>query len=454
MRRTVLTLILGAALVASLCVGSGQADVPLAATISPPQMIAPGRVAFIVAIAGLRPELGPTIQGTLTVGGHAIQGPQAPVPAAQIPVTVDLPAGRVRVGGNATVVEFTTLPPLEENTPIAMEVTIRQVSDIATAGQSGVLLLPTVIVPGYLNDVGGKPKGGLMSVLEQRGYHATGPSPDLFWFSYRSRALGLKGAGQALAAYVREEVLPKTYAARINVVGFSLGGLLVRWNLAFEPGWDHLVNRFVMVGVPNEGSVLSYVYGLYAVAGLARTAAARELVPTFPYWQPAPGAPWRFPPDGENPALTELNTHALPDGIRAYDFYGNQEQLDAHDHGTWAGIAGDMRELPKIVYSFGPGDGIVLTASALGLPINGGPGIPGMADGVMVKTDLGPVGHLSLLATAGEKIADALTDRRTAARPHVPMAGETRQPAVPRVLKSGVGFPLAGAGFPAGDGPP
>ena len=453
MRRIVLTVILGAALVASLCVGSGQADVPLAVTISPPQMIAPGRVAFNMAIAGLRPELGPTIQGTLTVGGHAIQGPQAPVPGAQIPATIDLRAGRVQVGGNATVVEFTPLPPLEENTPLAMEVTIRQASDIATAGQTGVLLLPTVIVPGYLNDIGGKPKGGLISVLEQRGYHATGTSPDLFWFTYRSRALGLKGAGQALAAYVRDEVLPKTYAARINVVGFSLGGLLVRWNLAFEPGWDHLVNRFVMVGVPNEGSVLSYVYSLYAVAGLARTAAARDLVPTFPYWRPVPGASWRFPPDGENPALADLNTHPLPEGIRAYAFYGNQQQLDAHDHGTWAGIAGDMRELRKIVYSFGPGDGIVLTASALGMPINGGAGIPGLADRLVVKADLGPVGHLSLLATAGEKIADTLTDRQTAARPGAPIAGEKRRPPAPDGPRSGVGLPLAGVGFLTADGP-
>ena len=70
----------------------------------------------------------------------------------------------------------------------------------------------------------------------QRGYHPTAASPDVFWFSYRSRALGLKEAAHALAAYVREVVLAKTYAVRINVVGYSLGGLLARWNLAFEPG--------------------------------------------------------------------------------------------------------------------------------------------------------------------------------------------------------------------------
>ena len=453
MHRAFLTLILSAVLTASLCVGPGQAAVPLAVTISRPRMIAPGLVGFITTIAGLRPELTPTIQGTVTVAGHSIQGAEAPVPAARIPATIDLQAGRILVGGNASVVEFTPLPPLEENTPLAVEVTIRQASEVATAEQAGVLLLPTVIVPGYLNDIGGKPKGGIISVLEGRGYHAAGASPNVFWFSYRSRALGLKEAARALAAYVREEVLPKTYAARINVLGYSLGGLLVRWNLAFEPGWDHLVNRFVMVGVPNQGTVISYVYAWYLIAGLARTAAARDLIPTFPYWQPAPGSSWRFPPDGQNQALANLNTHPLPESIRAYAFYGNQEQLDVHDQGTWAGVAGDLRELQKAKYSFGPGDGIVLTASALGLPINGGAGIPGLADRLVMKADLGAVGHMSLLATAGERIVDALTDQQAAVRPGVPMVGENRQPAAPGGLKSGLGLPLVGVSFLTGDGP-
>jgi hypothetical protein len=416
-------------------------------------MVAPGQVGFVVAITGLQLELTPTIEGTVTVGGQAIQGPPHLVPAARIPAVIDLPGGRIRVGGDATVVEFTPVPRIEENTPLTLELTVRQGAEVATARRTSVLLLPTVIVPGYLNDIGGKPKGGIISLLERRGYHAAGASPDVFWFSYRSRALGLKEAAQALAAYVREEVLPKTYAARINVVGYSLGGLLTRWNLAFEPGWDRLVNRFVMVGVPNQGTVISYVYAWYLIVGLARTAAARDLIPTFPYWQPAPGSSWRFPPDGQNQALANLNTHPLPESIRAYAFYGNQEQLDVHDQGTWAGVAGDLRELQKAKYSFGPGDGIVLTASALGLPINGGAGIPGLADRLVMKADLGAVGHMSLLATAGERIVDALTDQQAAVRPGVPMVGENRQPAAPGGLKSGLGLPLVGVGFLTGDGP-
>ena len=444
MGRAVLALTLSGALAVSLSVRSGQTAVPLAVTISRLQMVAPGRVGFEVTIAGLRPELTPTIEGTATVGGHAIRGPRAPVPGARIPAAIDLPAGRIRVGGDASVVEFPPVPPIEENTPIGLDVTVRQGAEVATARQAGMLLLPTVIVPGYLNDLGGKPEAGIIATLVQRGYHPTAASPDVFWFSYRSRALGLKEAAHALAGYVREVVLPKTYAVRINVVGYSLGGLLARWNLAFEPGWDHLVNRFVMVGVPNQGVVMSYVYAWYAVAGLARTAAARDLTPTFPYWQPDAGGPWRFPPDGQNPALTALNAHLLPEGIRAYALYGNQGQLDTHDQGTWAGVTGELWELQSAVFSFGPGDGIVLAASALGLPINGGPGIPGLADQFFMKVDLGPVGHRSLLAAAGTKIADVLTDQQAAAPRGLPMKGENGSS--PRGARRGASsFPLKAA---------
>ncbi len=198
-----------------------------------------------------------------------------------------------------------------------------------------MLLLPTIIVPGYLNDLAAKPDPAVMAALEQRGYRIQGASPGLFWFTYPSRRLGLEEAARALSTYVREVVLPKTYSARINVVAYSLGGLLARWNLAFEPGWSHLVTRFVMVGVPNEGAVLSYVDGWYPLAApWARTPAARNLLPTFPFWRPTPGASWGFPPDGQKPALEELNTHPLPDGIRAYAFACGFAQRRRHgDHG-------------------------------------------------------------------------------------------------------------------------
>src|SRR5438034_2833239 len=142
MRRAFLTPTVIGALAASLCVGSGQAAIPaeLEVTISQLQIVGPGRVGFDVAIAGLRSDLAPTIEGTATVGGQTIHGLPHPVVAARIPAAIDLPAGKIRVGGDASVVEFTPLPPLEENTPLALEITVRQGLESATARRSGVLL--------------------------------------------------------------------------------------------------------------------------------------------------------------------------------------------------------------------------------------------------------------------------------------------------------------------------
>jgi len=154
--------------------------------------------------------------------------------------------------------------------------------------------------------------------------------------------------------------------------------------------------------------VMAYVNAWYPLAApWARTPAARDLLPTFPFWRPAPGTPWGLPPDARNAALAELNTHPLPEGIRAYAFYGGRP-LDAEGRsGTWAGVTG---QLPEARFSYGPGDGIVLAASALGLRINGGGGVPGLADRLVTTVDLGPIGHQSLMEAAITKIADVLTD--------------------------------------------
>lgn len=373
----------------------------LGVSISPLELVAPGRVAIGVAISGFQAALHPTIEGTITVGGRVIQGPPGPAPAAFLPAVLDMRAGTLRLGGVA-IIDFTPVPPLAENTPIAVEVTVRQGKAAVTARRNGLLLLPTVIVPGYLNDLDARPNADIISVLEQRGYRAGGASPTAFWFTYASRR-GLEDGARALANYVRHTVLPSIYASRINLIGYSEGGLLARWNLAFDRGWTHLLNRLVLVGVPNEGTPAPYFYGWYpALAGLAATPAARDMLPTYPFWRPNAGASWAVPADGTNARLALLNSQPLPDDVRTYAVYSNSARLP-----TWAGLTGS---LPNVAISFGPGDGIVLAASMLGLPINGGAGIPGLADR-LIKVELGDVRHLVLLQAAMPKIADLLTDR-------------------------------------------
>ena len=408
MRNVIVSLALSAALAVSLTATRGQAAAPLSVRLSSPQGAGPGRVRVDATIAGLDPDLHPTIQQSIVLGLRTRQGKPFPVIGPRMPYVVDLPAGAVRVGG-VVVDEFAPLPPLEDNTSISFAVTVRQGGEVATATVTDLLLLPTVIVPGYLNDFwGGKVDVGAVTALEARGFRTTGPSPTLFWFGYPSRTLSLNAAAQELAAYVRTTVLPATYATRINLVTFSLGGLVARWNMASQPGWDRLVNRFVMIAVPNEGSVLSYVDGWYPLGGLARTPAARTLLPTFPFWRSNLSAEWTIPPGSANTVLNELNTHPLPASVRAYVFYGDFPQRGAAP-GTLVGVTG---ALPQADVSYGPGDGIVLAASALGLPINGSPGVPGLAERLALKVDLGPTHHQSLFAASGPRVADALLDRR------------------------------------------
>ena len=172
------------------------------------------------------------------------------------------------------------------------------------------------------------------------------------------------------------------------------------------------MDRLVLVGVPNEGSVMAYL-GEHApffvpFSGFGRTRTARMLTPTFPFWRTSPGETWRTPPDAENGLLAGLNTLPLPDGIRVYIFYGNYDPRGSAGPETTAGITG---ALPGGSLSFAEGDGVVLAASALGLPIHGGDGVPALSERTVLRVDLGAVYHTHLLDAGADRIAGALLDR-------------------------------------------
>src|SRR5690242_6732935 len=108
---------------------------------------------------------------------------------------------------------------------------------------------------------------------------------------------------------------------------------MARWNVQFDvDGWGTLVNRLILVGVPNEGSVLAYAYRntptFLPYAYLARSPAVNEMTPTFPFWRAAPTQPWDMPPDGGNPKLAALNARPMPEGIRVWVFYGSGQPGD------------------------------------------------------------------------------------------------------------------------------
>ena len=340
---------------------------------------------------------------------------EAALPLIQMPprfaMDFDLAGGVVRVGG-VSVGRFAPLPRFTENLRFPIEVTIRRGARAAAARREVMVPLPAVIVPGYLNERDG-PSDAVFAAFRRRGYIDGGPGRNVFWFGYASRDLTLPEAARALAAYVRREVLPSTYAAKVNVVGYSLGGLMARWNVAYDvDGWSTLVSRLALVGVPNEGIVAAYLAnhapsGL-PFAGLGRTSAAPAFMPTFPFWRAAAAQPWAVPRDAENALLEDLNARPIPPGIRISVFYGSHDPRGTGGPQTSAGITG---LLPEAELAYEPGDGMVLAASAQGLPIQGGGGVPALIERPVLRVDLGPVYHTRLLEAGAGRIADVLLDR-------------------------------------------
>ncbi len=169
----------------------------------------------------------PTVTVSAWLDGVPIR---AALPLIHMPprfaMDLDLPAGVVRVGGVA-VGTFHPVLPFTENMRFPIEVTVRHGPRTATARGDVTILLPTVIVPGYSNELG-EPDGNVLAAFRRHGYADVGPAPTLFWFTYPSHQVTPEEGAQAIAAYVRRVVLPATYAAKINVVGYSVGGLLAR----------------------------------------------------------------------------------------------------------------------------------------------------------------------------------------------------------------------------------
>ncbi len=330
---------------------------------------------------------------------------------ARFAMDLDLAAGAVRVGG-ITVGEFPALRPFAENMQFPIEVTLQRGSLTATAREMVTIPLPTVIIPGYLNELS-EPDLEVLAAFRRHGYRDGGMARTLFWFTYPSLHMSLEEGARDLDAYVRQVVLPATFARKVNIVGYSLGGLLARWNIAYDPdGWGTLVNRLVLVGVPNEGTVMPYVTRQVAsflpYAWWSRTKAARELLPTFPFWRPTPTDSWGMPPEGRNPLLDQLNARPISSAIRVFIFYGSSDPQDTAAARTLVGVTGEA--LGGTLF-YAPGDGIVLAASAQGLPIQGGSGVAAFADHAIPRVSLGPVDHRSLLRAGADRIAAALLDR-------------------------------------------
>ena len=85
--------------------------------------------------------------------------------------------------------------------------------------------------------------------------------------------------GRRLAAFVRAQGGP------VNLVGFSMGGVVIRSALLEAP--DLPVRRAVFLNSPHHGSVLAPAMGFLP--------GVRDLIPNSPFLRAIEAAPWRTP---------------------------------------------------------------------------------------------------------------------------------------------------------------
>lgn len=182
----VLGLVLGLWLTVAAGSAAGQVLGPPHAAILDAGMVGQS-LRIVIATAGLNESQGDpaSVAVSAWLDGVPIR---AELPLIHMPsrfaMDLDLAAGVVRVGG-VSVGRFAPVPRFRENLRFPIQVSVQRGALVATAGYTATILLPTVIVPGYLNELDG-PSREVMSAFRRHGYIDAGAAQNVFWFSYPS----------------------------------------------------------------------------------------------------------------------------------------------------------------------------------------------------------------------------------------------------------------------------
>src|ERR1019366_6585948 len=141
---------------------------------------------------------------------------------------------------------------------------------LGTDSKTGEIPLPVVHIHGILTDCfGDRIPHGLFqylssvhpSYVEDDGSpdgHGTNnqltrPYPTLVSFDYQSLEMPVEFIGGDFTSWIEDELLPKTYASKVNVVAHSLGGIIARSAVVYSGLGPH-VNKLILVGSPTEGA--------------------------------------------------------------------------------------------------------------------------------------------------------------------------------------------------------
>ena len=125
---------------------------------------------------------------------------------------------------------------------------------------------PVLLLPGY---------GGSTASLETLEFFLTRDGRDVTIVAPDDGTGDLREQAEGLAASI-DDVLDRSGADSVDLVGYSAGGVVVRWYVQ-ELGGDDVVRRVVTLGSPHHGTDLAALAA--GVAGGACPVACQQLAP-------------------------------------------------------------------------------------------------------------------------------------------------------------------------------
>jgi probable HAF family extracellular repeat protein len=389
-----------------------------------------------------------------------------------------LPSGAVGQFMNSFRIDLTKitggLPRFTDNQVFTVTATVTEGGAVVgTASKPAEIPLPVVHVHGVLSDCIGDPfPTALFTFLQgqhpysiDRGTSLHGPQPftqpypTLVSYPYGSLTGSTHTFAIDLGAWLRNDLLPATYADKVNVVAHSLGGIVTR-DAIWVAGANQTVNKLILVGSPSTGSTLAPVAknnwavmkslgtvlpaalialivqvlgpGVTAAdiagefqdfakmalcVGIGGPSTTYELFPTYPWFAPNQlsadtNQNLSIPTSYVNPVLPALNTLGLHQDVRYYAVVASGLPTLAKDWGKFY-LTDAVQLLLQDPHLYGPGDGIVLLDSQLGdhaWPLGVGKGKLNIVTPTGGLRDAGKVFHTSYLSnpTSQGYISDIL----------------------------------------------
>ena len=339
----------------------------------------------------------------------------------------------------------------EDNQVFSVTASASEGGSIATTTQSAEIPLPVVHVHGmateYDDDIH---PHKLFDLLEQNHKYneddglpgppldvfdhnlLSSPYPTLVSFDYQSFMNDISTSADRLANFIQVELLPRTYATKVNIIAHSLGGIVSR-NVIANNGGGNYIKKLIVVGSPSEGATLivdlkdnkglvevisGAVWGYYFNAGVVKCIwdgnddAIKEMCPTYPWWSKNFTnniSQRRIPPSERNYFLENLNGLGLNSNVEYFDIvasgyhnfalsvFGDATLTGLHGHQSGWGSQALGHDITGSVE--GPGDGCVPIRSQLAQDTNWPHGIgPGKWN---VYDDVGNVFHSEYFDAVG-----------------------------------------------------